>query len=220
MKTFLLLFTSLFLAGHALAADWKPVPGHIMTRWAKEVSPDKVLPEYPRPQMVRPQWQNLNGLWDYAVVNLAAPQPEKFSGKILVPFCIESALSGVRQPLTDKQRLWYHREFSAPDLAGGKRLLLHFGAVDWETKVLVNGKPAGQHKGGYDAFTFDISWAVKPGAGNELVVSVFDASNGAQARGKQSARGWPTPRASPTRPAPASGRRSGWKRFRLCTLGR
>ena len=193
MKTFTLLFTTVFMAGHALAADWKPVPGHLMTRWAKDVSPDKVLPEYPRPQMVRPQWQNLNGLWDYAVADLAAAQPEQFAGKILVPFCIESALSGVRQPLAANQRLWYRRQFTAPDLAGGKRLLLHFGAVDWEAKVLVNGKPVGQHKGGYDAFTCDITDAVKPGAGNQLVVSVFDASNGAQARGKQ----WPPAVATP-----------------------
>ena len=181
----LFLFTTVCLAGTVLAADWKPVPGHLMTRWAKEVTPDKVLPEYPRPQMVRDQWQNLNGLWDYSVVPLDAARPAEFTGKIMVPFCIESTLSGVRQPLTGEQRLWYRRTFTPPDLAGGKRFLLHFGAVDWEAKVAVNGKPVGEHKGGYDAFTCDITEAVKPDADNELVVSVFDSTMGYQARGKQ-----------------------------------
>ena len=147
MKKFVFLFATLFFTIPAFAADWKPVPGHIMTRWTKEVSPDKVLPEYPRPQMVRPQWQNLNGLWDYAVVDLAAPQPEKFSGKILVPFCIELALSGVRQPLTDKQRLWYHREFLGPGsgrrqtplAALWRRRLGDQGAGQWQTRGPAQG---------------------------------------------------------------------------------
>ena len=177
--------TGLCLTGLGAAAEWQPVPGNIMTRWAKEVTPDKVLPEYPRPQMVREQWQNLNGLWDYAVTPLADPQPAQFSGKIMVPFCIESALSGVKQALTPEQRLWYRRSFSAPTLTDGKRLLLHFGAVDWQTKVILNGKPVAEHTGGYDAFTCDITGSIKPGAANELVVSVFDSSCGAQARGKQ-----------------------------------
>jgi beta-galactosidase/beta-glucuronidase len=180
-----MLTTAVLLAGHAVAEDWKPAPGHMMTRWAKDVTPDRVLPEYPRPQMVRRDWQNLNGLWDYAITSLDAAQPAQFGGKILVPFCIESALSGVKQPLTAEQRLWYRRTLAAPDLAGGKRLLLHFGAVDWDAKVLVNGKQVGEHKGGYDAFTCDITEAVKPGADNELVVSVLDATSGYQPRGKQ-----------------------------------
>ncbi len=184
-KVVLMVVTTVVLANQGLAEGWKPVPGHLMTRWAKEVTPDKVLPEYPRPQMVRTEWQNLNGLWDYAVVDANAAQPAKFDGKILVPFCIESTMSGVRKPLTDQQRLWYRRTFAVHDLAGGKRLLLHFGAVDWEASVLVNGKSVGRHKGGFDAFTFDITDEVKAGE-NELVVSVFDSSKGTQARGKQS----------------------------------
>jgi beta-galactosidase/beta-glucuronidase len=168
------------------AENWKPVSGHLMTRWAKDVDPQKPLPEYPRPQMDRKEWTNLNGLWDYAVTNLAAPKPEKFDGQILVPFCIESALSGVKKPLTAKERLWYHRTFAAPALIDGKRLLLHFGAVDWEAKVSVNGKPVAEHRGGYDTFNCDITDAVKPGAGNELTVCVFDATGGMQPRGKQS----------------------------------
>jgi len=184
-KMILVLSATAWLASQGHAEDWKPVPGHLMTRWAKDVSPNKVLPEYPRPQMVRAQWQSLNGLWDYAITDLAAAPPAQFGGKILVPFCIESALSGVKRPLTAEQRLWYRRTFAAPDLAGGTRRLLHFGAVDWETKVLVNGKPVGEHRGGYDAFTCDITDAVKSGADNELVVSVFDATSGFQPRGKQ-----------------------------------
>ncbi len=179
------LITSLCLVRLGLAADWQPVPGQIMTRWAKEVSPEKVLPEYPRPQLVRQSWQNLNGLWDYAISPLDAVEAPPPNGKILVPFCIESALSGVKQPLTPEQRLWYRRSFAASAVAPGERLLLHFGAVDWEAKVAVNGKPVGSHKGGYDAFSFDVTDAVRPGADNELVVSVFDSSSGAQARGKQ-----------------------------------
>jgi len=169
----------------AAAGPWQPVPGQIMTRWAKDVSPEKVLPEYPRPQMVRQQWQNLNGLWDYAITKADATKTEKFDGRILVPFCIESALSGVKQRFTRDDRLWYHRSFAAPALAGGKRLLLHFGAVDWDAKVIVNGKSVAEHRGGYDAFTCDITDAVKTGTANELVVSVFDATSGMQPKGKQ-----------------------------------
>lgn len=183
--TVAVLFAVVAMAGSGVASEWKPATNTIMTRWAKEVAPDKVLPEYPRPQMVRPQWQNLNGLWDYAVTNLAAPQPDRFTGKIMVPFCIESALSGVKTRFNPDERLWYRLTFTAPALAGGKRLLLHFGAVDWETRVIVNGKPVGTHKGGYDAFTFDITDSVKPATDNELVVAVMDETGGMQPKGKQ-----------------------------------
>jgi hypothetical protein len=170
----------------AAADDWKPAPGNLLTAWAAKVDPKCPLPEYPRPQMVRPQWTNLNGLWDYAVTDRDAAKPAKFDGKILVPFCIESALSGVKKPLTDKQWLWYRRSFTTPDLAGGKRLLLHFGAVDWESVVTVNGKEIGTHRGGYDAFDYDITDAVKAGSSNELVVRVWDSTgrNG-EPHGKQ-----------------------------------
>lgn len=158
------------------AADWKPVPGHIMTEWAAKVDPNNVLPEYPRPQLVREHWVNLNGLWDYAVTKNADAQPAKFEGKILVPFCIESALSGVKRKFTDKDRLWYAREFTAPALARGERLMLNFGAVDYEATVFLNGKRIGTHKGGYDAFFFDITDYLKSGP-NSLVVSVLDGTN-------------------------------------------
>ena len=102
--------------GSALAADWKVAELSIPTRWTAEVSPDKALPEYPRPQMVRLDWVNLNGLWDYAITAKDAGQPEKFEGKILVPFPVESALSGVKREFTPKDRLWYRRTFKAPEL--------------------------------------------------------------------------------------------------------
>lgn len=173
-------------AGVSSAEEWKPVPGHIMTRWVKDIDPKTPLPEYPRPQLQRADWKNLNGLWEYAVTTNDAPRPpEKMEGRILVPFPIESALSGIRKMLMPGERLWYRRTFSAPALGAGQRLRLHFGAVDWETKVSVNGKAVGEHRGGYDAFTFDITDAVKPGDGNELVVHVLDETAGPQAKGKQ-----------------------------------
>lgn len=162
-------------------------PTKLRTKWAAEVRPDRVLPEYPRPQMVRAGWTNLNGEWEYAVTEKAAARPQAFSGgHILVPFPIQSQLSGVATAVTDQQRLWYRRTFQAPALARGSRLLLHFGAVDWEAHVFVNGKEAGSHTGGYDPFSFDITDALKPSGDQELVVSVWDPTdNGMQPRGKQ-----------------------------------
>jgi hypothetical protein len=175
-------------ASFASAAEWKlPNGAPLVTRWAAEVSPESALPEYPRPQMVRTDWLNLNGLWDYAVTARSAEQkPAAWDGKILVPFCIESAISGVMKPLRPDQRLWYRREFSIPDGWAGKRVLLHFGAVDWETTVFVNGKNLGSHRGGFDAFTFDVTEALKKGGPQEIVVSVWDPTDtGWQLRGKQ-----------------------------------
>ena len=169
-----------------LAADWKPAKVSIPTRWTANVSPNNALPEYPRPQMVRPDWTNLNGLWDYAITDKDAAKPEKFEGQILVPYPVESALSGVKREFTPKDRLWYHRWLTAPDLSGGKRLLLHFGAVDHDAVVWVNGKEIGTHQGGYDAFSFDITDALKPGAANDLTVAVLDATGAdGEPHGKQ-----------------------------------
>ena len=166
------------------AADWRPAENTLTTPWTAQVRPDAVLPEYPRPQMVRASWTNLNGLWDYALADKEA-RPTAYDGSILVPFPIESALSGVKRPVGSEQQLWYRRTFNAPELNGG-RLLLHFGAVDWRTRVYVNGAAVGEHQGGYDAFTFDITKALKPSGPQELVVAVWDpADSGLQPRGKQ-----------------------------------
>jgi len=168
------------------AADWKPAESTLMTKWAKDVSPDCVHPESPRPQMVRDCWLSLNGLWDLSIRGKDDPQPRGFDAKILVPFPVESALSGVKKPVTPENRVWYRRTFTVPEFAEGKCLLLHFQAVDWHAQVWVNGKKVGEHKGGYDPFTFDITGALTNAADQEIVVSVWDPTNkGPQPRGKQ-----------------------------------
>lgn len=165
--------------------EWKMQPVSIKTRWAKDVNPANVLPEYPRPQMVRDQWENLNGLWQYAVTDKAAGLPMQYQGQILVPFPIESALSGVKKPLLPTQRLWYKRNITRPNLKKGERALLHFGAVDWQATVYVNGKEVGGHTGGYQEFAIDITEALKVG-NNELVVGVLDPTDqGPNPHGKQ-----------------------------------
>jgi beta-galactosidase/beta-glucuronidase len=176
-------------ANVARAADWQRAAGPLMTRWAKDVSPEKVHAEYPRPQMVRPDWTNLNGLWEYAVRPKADAVPEKFDGQILVPFPIESALSGVMKRVDPASRVWYRRTIALSKDRDGLRVLLHFGAVNWETTVWLNGKELGQHRGGYDGFTFDITDSLAPGATQQLVVAVWNPiDSGTQPRGKQVGR--------------------------------
>lgn len=170
----------------AVAADWKPAEGPLTTPWTAEVSAANPLPEHPRPQFMRQQWVNLNGLWDYAIAAKDAAKPAQFEGKILVPFAVESALSGVKRPLTPQQRLWYRRTFTAPKIDRGGRLLAHFDAVDWRAEIFVNGKPVGMHEGGYDPFSVDITSALKGSGPQELVVAVWDPTDkGNQPRGKQ-----------------------------------
>jgi beta-galactosidase/beta-glucuronidase len=167
-------------------SGYKPVEGTIMTRWAGHIDPEKVLPEYPRPQMVRSDWCNLNGLWDYAIVDKTQPMPSQFQGKILVPFAVESALSGIGKKVGEKNRLWYRRTFFVPEAWKDKTILLHFGAVDWDCDVWVNGTLLGNHQGGYDPFWYDITSALNATAPNQLVVSVWDpTNNGRQPVGKQ-----------------------------------
>jgi hypothetical protein len=169
-------------------AAWTPVTGRIMTRWAAEVRPDLVLPEYPRPQMVRQRWLNLNGLWDYAITAKDAARPAAWDGQILVPFAVESALSGVGKSVGSAKVLWYRRTVLVPRKWRRGRVLMHFGAVDWESTVWVNGREIGTHRGGYDPFTYDIRDALDRGRKQEIVVRVFDPTdddNSGIARGKQ-----------------------------------
>jgi hypothetical protein len=164
---------------------WSIQPGSIQTRWAKQVQPSNVMPEYPRPQLVRPSWTNLNGLWQYSVTSLNAGIPSTWNGKILVPFPYESALSGVKKSLQANELLWYKRQFNIPASPGRQRTLLHFGAVDYDATVFVNGKELQRHTGGYQAFSMDITDALKTGA-NELVLRVWDPTDmGPNPHGKQ-----------------------------------
>lgn len=178
---------ALMVGSAGFAQDWKPVEGRIMTQWAKEVDPKNPWPEYPRPTMVREKWQNLNGLWEYTIVEDGKATDTETWGKILVPFPVESALSGVAKRVAPNQTLWYMRTFTVPaDWRGnGQRVMLNFGAVDWHAKVKVNGKVVGEHKGGYDPFSFDVTEALKDGA-NQVTVEVKDPTDeGGQPRGKQ-----------------------------------
>lgn len=181
-----LLTTAAALCALCAFAQWKPAGDKIKTPWAEHVDPAAVLPEYPRPQLVRERWMNLNGLWDYAIRPLGAAEPESMDGKILVPFAVESSLSGVQKTLTDKDELWYKRTFTVPAAWKGSDVLLHFGAVDWKADVFVNDVLVGTHTGGYTPFTFDITPWLNPRGEQKLVVRVFDPTDrGFQPRGKQ-----------------------------------
>ena len=169
------------------AGDGTPVAGPLATKWAKDVKPAAPLPEYPRPQMVRADWANLNGVWEFAFGKEGDPAPvgKPLADKILVPYPVESALSGVMKPV-EGGRCWYRRTFSIPAAWRDRKLVLHFGAVDWESTVWVNGKELGTHKGGYDGFEYDITPALKPEGDQEIIVRVYDPTDeGTQPRGKQ-----------------------------------
>jgi hypothetical protein len=168
------------------ATGWQPAQAPLVTRWGRQILPEKVHPEYPRPQMVRPEWMSLNGLWDYAICERKAPAPQEFDGKILVPFPVECALSGIMRPVNPDQRLWYRRTFRLPPEWQTRRILLHFEAVDWQATVWVNGHEVGTHSGGYDPFSFDISDCLHAVGDNEVLVAVWDPTDaGPQPRGKQ-----------------------------------
>ncbi|MBL7826690.1 MAG: chitobiase/beta-hexosaminidase C-terminal domain-containing protein [Saprospiraceae bacterium] len=187
MRVLVLFYPVLFFSVGALCqtSKWQPVAGHLSTPWTNEVSPRAPWPEYPRPNLVRKQWKNLNGLWQYGITTPSSQQPSKWDGQILVPFPIESALSGVKKMVKADQKLWYKTEFSIPSKWKNSNILLHFEAVDWACQVWVNGTSVGSHKGGYDPFTFNITQQLKPGK-NELVVSVTDPTDkGWQPLGKQ-----------------------------------
>lgn len=185
MKRVTAILASLLMVTASFAQEWAPVGENIRTTWADQLDPANPLPAYPRPQMVRQDWMNLNGLWNYAITDASA---ESFDvqGKILVPFAIESSLSGVGKRVSKGEALWYEREFTVPKKWKGRNVLLHFGAVDWQAEVYVNGVLVGEHKGGYDPFSFDVTSALKKSGKQALRVKVQDATdNGFQPRGKQ-----------------------------------
>lgn len=167
-------------------SQWSPIKGRIQTEWAKDISINNVFPEYPRPIMERSEWMNLNGLWDYSIIDKGSHLPESYDGDILVPFAVESSLSGVGKSVGYKKELVYHRSFKLDSKWKGKNILLHFGAVDWKTDVWVNGIRVGSHIGGFTPFTFDITEALNIKGNNSIVVKVWDPTDkGYQPRGKQ-----------------------------------
>lgn len=180
---FLMLFA--WMAPQLLLAQWKPVGDRIQTSWGEKIDVNQVLPEYPRPIMERAEWKNLNGLWNYTITSKGKPAPVSFDGEILVPFPIESSLSGVGRMLGEENELWYQRTFTVPTRWIDERILLHFGAVDWKADVWVNNIKVGQHTGGFTPFSFDITDALQKGR-NDLRVKVWDPTDkGTQPRGKQ-----------------------------------
>jgi hypothetical protein len=187
MRKILSLAICTLIPSLVFAQQWQPKKAALMSKFAKDVNPNSVLPEYPRPQLTRVKWMNLNGLWQYQPGAAADALPTgNLSSNILVPFPVESALSGVME---HHDRLWYRRKFTVPATWKGENILLHFGAVDYESEVFVNGKSMGVHSGGYDPFTYDITSAIKASGPQEITVRVFDPTdNGGQPRGKQTLR--------------------------------
>ncbi|MDF9831722.1 sugar-binding domain-containing protein [Parabacteroides sp. PF5-6] len=174
------------IAAVSVQAQWQPVGDKLKTKWATEINPENVLPEYPRPQMERKDWVNLNGLWDYAIKPQGQIEPTAFDGKILVPFAIESALSGVQKEVGDQNELWYKREFTVPANWKNKDVVLNFGAVDWKADVFINDIMIGSHQGGYTPFSFNITPYLAGKTKHKLVVRVWDPTDkGYQPRGKQ-----------------------------------
>jgi beta-galactosidase/beta-glucuronidase len=185
---FILLFSVSSMAHMSHAQDWKPAGDKIKTSWAERVNPQKPHPEYPRPQLIRDNnWVNLNGLWSYKIENKDVSNiPTTWDGKILVPYAVESALSGVGKKLTKDQALWYKNEITVSNAMRKGKVLLHFGAVDWRCDVFVNGKLINTHEGGFDAFTVDISNSLVKGSKQQIALRVWDPTDqGPQPRGKQ-----------------------------------
>ncbi|MDD4777648.1 MAG: glycoside hydrolase family 2 TIM barrel-domain containing protein [Fermentimonas sp.] len=180
------IFTFLFtvLLTFSISAQWKTAGDKLKTRWASEIDVNNVLPEYPRPIMERAEWQNLNGLWNYAILPVGE-QPASYDGQILVPFAVESSLSGVQKRVGSENELWYQRDFTVPSKWKNNKILLHFGAVDWRADVWVNDVKVGRHQGGYTPFSFDVTAALVNGT-NMIKVKVWDPTDrGFQPRGKQ-----------------------------------
>lgn len=180
-----LILLGVILCSMNLYSQWKPAGDKIKTSWADKIDIRNVLPEYPRPIMERKDWINLNGLWNYAVLPAGDREPENYTGKILVPFAIESSLSGVQKTLGKENELWYNREFTVPGSWKNKDILLHFGAVDWKAEIYINDIKIGTHTGGFTPFYFNITPYLTSG-NQKLTVKVWDpASDSYQPRGKQ-----------------------------------
>ncbi len=197
MKKALIIFSLSLLCVLNSSAQWKPAGDKIKTDWAERINPSAVLPEYPRPIMERSDWKNLNGLWNYALIKKGEALPTAFQGEILVPFAIESSLSGVGKRVELDQELVYQRTFDVPSAWKNRQILLHFGAVDWKADVWVNGIKVGTHTGGFTPFSFDVTAALNAKGSNQLTVKVWDPTDkGPQPRGKQVSRPegiWYTP---------------------------
>lgn len=187
LLSYLLVSLCIVSAANGQGAQWHPIKDRIVTQWADKVDPKAPLPEYPRPLMVRSNnWMNLNGLWSYSITEKSQNEPSNYEGSILVPFAVESALSGVGRTVGKDSLLWYKNTINIPSSMKNKDILLHFGAVDWQTEVFVNGKSAGKHEGGYDPFSFNITPYLKKGAKQEITIRVWDPTNdGPQPAGKQ-----------------------------------
>ena len=183
-KSLIILFKILYCLMNSLE-NWHPVGNRIKTKWGNNLKPENVWQEYPRPQLERKDWLNLNGIWLYSIKDIDSKKPEKFDQKILVPFCLESSLSGVMKPLNETQILWYYKEFEIPKKWKDKNIIIHFNAVDWKSELYINDDKIGEHYGGYSEFNFDITKNLKTGK-NKIILKVWDPSDtGYQPIGKQ-----------------------------------
>jgi len=181
----LILIIGLFIVVN-LQSQWEPVGDKIKTTWSENIDPNNILQEYPRPILVRKKWKNLNGLWNYSITGKGQSKPKSYDGKILVPFAIESSLSGVQKRINEDNELWYHHTFNVPRSWRKKQIILHFGAVDWESELWINDQKVGSHYGGYDPFAFNITPYLKKGKFQKLELKVWDPTDdGFQPRGKQ-----------------------------------
>lgn len=176
-KKLITLLSLVAVCSISFAQQWAPAGENIRTRWAAEVNPENCHAEYPRPQMVRPDWKNLNGLWDYAITPKdVESMPETADGQILVPFCVESSLSGVGKRVSGDQLLWYRTSLVKPAKWDGRKTLLHFDAVDWSAEIYINGKQVASHTGGFTAFSVDVTEYLSD-TPSELVVKVWDPTD-------------------------------------------
>ena len=183
-KSLIILFKILYCLMNSLE-NWHPVGTRIKTKWGNNLKPENVWKEYPRPQLERKDWLNLNGIWHYSITDIDSKKPEKFDQNILVPFCLESSLSGVMKPLNETQILWYYKEFEIPKKWKDKNIIIHFNAVDWKSELYINDDKIGEHYGGYSEFNFDITKNLKTGK-NKIILKVWDPSDtGYQPIGKQ-----------------------------------